>query len=114
MQKLISGENETTFKSLRCYLNKNENHFLVSPKILPCSNLACSLCISQMKLNDILDCSFCNSQHIISNVQDLKSADNILDQITADQLTEEIQLKLGDLTSQLESNCSKLQIYYGI
>lgn len=91
---------EARFKSLRCYLVKQqqqqsdagESHFLVEPKILPCSHSACYECIQAALVDNSLTCAQCNTVHTDINVAQLKTNTSLVDQI---------ELNSNEITDQM-------------
>lgn len=89
---------QAKFKSLKCYLNHMDPHFLIDPKILPCSNSACFECIrTTMGNSPDLDCPFCKQIHSNLNLNELKTNNSIIDQIDANsnEITDEMIDKLN-------------------
>lgn len=84
------------FELLRCKFNQEETHFYNDPRILPCcSNVACLECIINELSNGHLKCGYCNKTNAINNISELKSNNNIVDQINAcsDEIIKEIEAK---------------------
>jgi uncharacterized protein YoxC len=106
----IEVDFETKFKSLRCYLDDKDVHFLCNPRILPCleteNNHACLDCIIKHtnKENSILKCNICKSEHKIDDVNQLKTNDSIIDQINlnSDEIANELIEKLNKYAKDLE------------
>ena len=106
----IEVDFETKFKSLRCYLDDKDVHFLSNPRILPCleteNNHACLDCIIKHidKENSLLKCNICKSEHKIDDVNQLKSNDSLIDQINlnSDEIANELIDKLNKYAQDLE------------
>lgn len=90
---------ESKFRSLKCFLKEKDSaHFLIDPKILPCSNTACFECIRTSMANSTdLNCSLCKQVHANLNLNELKSNDFLIDQIetNSNEITCEMIEKLN-------------------
>lgn len=98
---------ENKFRTLKCYMNENDVHFLIEPRILPCLNSACYECIrSALTVHNNgtdLQCSLCKQMHANLNLNQLKSNDFLIDQIEANskEITDEMIEKLNKYISSL-------------
>ncbi|CAF1140920.1 unnamed protein product [Brachionus calyciflorus] len=99
---------ELKFQDLRCFLNENDTHFLNEPKVLPCLKTACIECIEKLIINSKLKCNFCNDEHYIENVNELKSNDSIIDKFNSinQEKNDEIGDKLNELIQSLLDECT--------
>lgn len=102
----LSKTYENKFRTLKCYLNENDVHFLIEPKILPCLNSACFECIKSAMANGAsnLNCSLCKQVHANLNLTQLKSNELLIDQIEAnskEEITNETIEKLNKYISGL-------------
>jgi len=61
-------------------------------------NLACLECISNEFANGHLKCTFCNKINLIGDLKDLKSNENVIDQIN---------LRSNDITIEIEEKLKK-------
>ena len=98
----ISESNLSTYESLRCFLIKENNHFLRNPKFLPCSNLACAECINEI-FSDTEEamCPFCSEMHKFSQ-NDLKIGTSLIDQVKMNELVKEIEEKISESNKEVE------------
>ncbi|RNA23422.1 hypothetical protein BpHYR1_052842 [Brachionus plicatilis] len=103
MEKLteLQKELELKFQDLRCFLNKNDTHFLNEAKILPCSNRACLECIQKMTKESCLFCGYCNSEHMIQNIEELISQDQIFDTKINDSRVQVMEERINEFISGL-------------
>ncbi len=100
----ISSQNESEFKKLRCFLHSDEGHFLSQPRLMPCGNLACTSCIQKATIisQNNIKCKLCGSEHQNLNLENLKEADSIIDQIKCDGLLEEIEKNIENKIKLIE------------
>lgn len=105
--KTLNEDYQIKFKSLRCYLNEKDAHFLIDPKILPCSNSACLECIrSSLSNGNDLNCTLCQQVHSNLNINELKSNQSLIDLIdfNSNEITNEIVDKLNQYILTLTGN----------
>lgn len=101
----VSEKNRSTYKSLRCCLIKENEHFLRNPKVLPCSNLACAECIKKIfSDNEEIICSICCEMHKFSE-NELKTGPGLIDEVKMNELVEEIEVKVLKSRRELEGLC---------
>ena len=95
---------EIRFRELRCRLDKDDEHFLCEPRVLPCANSACLECIKRLRdENNCLKCHICNQEHKLEDLTELPSNQSIIDQIklNSDEITEEIAERLKKYVESL-------------
>lgn len=100
----LKKDYQLKFNSLRCHLNENDVHFLIDPKLLPCSNSACYECIKSTIVNgNDFKCPLCNQLHSNMNINELKTNNSLIDQIDLNgkEITNELVEKLNNYISNL-------------
>lgn len=102
---------EIRFKELRCRLDKDDEHFLSEPRVLPCANSACLECIKRLRDSDnCLKCQLCNEEHRIDDLAELPTNQSIIDQINlnSDEITDEIVERLNKYVEKLNGKFGKV------
>lgn len=101
----LSKTYENKFRTLKCFLNEKDVHFLIEPRILPCLNSACFECIKSAMPNGAtsLNCPLCKQVHTNLNLAQLKSNELLIDQIesSSKEITDEMIEKLNKYVSGL-------------
>ena len=99
-----SSNNNNKLNEFECHLDSSFVHFLIEPRILPCSKTACLECI-QKRINKqdlILKCSLCNQEHRIESVADLSVNQSLADRISS-QKHEITNYLIARLNKHIES-----------